>query len=63
MKKSDSFPQFEGTGWNSPHVSNASCHTERESESKPWPESEARVNGAQAKEVNRLIAEDLQPQE
>ena len=63
MNKSDSFPHFEGTGWNSSHVSNASGHTERESESNPWPESEARVNINQSKEFHRLIAEDLHPQD
>ena len=63
MKKLDSFPHFEGKGWNSSPVSNASGHTERESESNPWPESEARVNINQSKEFNRLIAEDLHPQD
>ena len=63
MKKLDSFPHFEGNGWNSSHVFNASGHTERESESNPWPESEARVNINQSKEFNRLIAEDLHPQD
>ena len=63
MKKLDNFPHFEGNCWNSSHVFNASGHTERESESNPWPESEATVNGAQSNEFNRLIAEDLHPQD
>lgn len=63
MKKSDSFPRFEANGWNTNHVSNGSGNTEEELESKPWPESEARVNSPQSKEFNRLIAEDLHPQD